>query len=247
MDGRDKAFVCWFLADCLGAGLIDADRIRQCIGELVEDLADRQLPTGGWSYYVTGDLKVTTNAIQSISFVTAPVLMALIRARSRGVPVEENLIKTAAACLQKMRVGSGAFAYFLHAGGRRASSGRAGAAGRGPVCELALLEAGAGSLDRVRRSLKAFMKYRAGLAKEVGKVLMHAGPDGQGCHYPMFDYAFAARAVARLPEVERASYRAPLIELLLATRSEEGAFRDAQFNGWEYGTAMALIALAALC
>ena len=116
------------------------------------------------------------------------------------------------------------------------------------MCELALRRAGGGGdgSKRIVQALDLFLHHRDGLAKEVGKVLMHAGPAGQGCHYPMFDYAFAAAAVRELPEDERDKYRKPILELLMATRSVEGLFRDTEFNGWDYGTAMALMALWSL-
>jgi len=90
------------------------------------------------------------------------------------------------------------------------------------------------------------MAHRHGLAKELGKSLMHAGPDGQGCHYVLFDYAFAAEAVAELPAAERRRFRALLVELFLDARSAEGGFLDTPINGWAYGTGMALVGLDAL-
>lgn len=241
-----KAFSLWFFADCIAAKIGDEDVISACCRELVADLQKKQKPTGGWSYYVTGDLEAEAASLQSISFVTAPVLRALLRARDEGVEVPDKMLGAGLRCLEQMRSRSGDFAYFLFPGGRRGSTGRAGSAGRAPACELALFRGGKSSLTRMREAVDIFMTYRDGIAKEVGKVLMHAGPDGQGCHYPMFDYAFAAEAIRTLPSKERSPHRARLIELIMATRSKEGAFRDAEFNGWAYGTAMALLALHAL-
>jgi hypothetical protein len=191
-------------------------------------------------------MKSSGSATQSISFVTAPVSLAMLRARDEGVKIHDQVTDDAIRSLSRMRSVSGVFAYFLHEDGRRTSADKPGSAGRGPACELALLRGGKSSPRRMKNAVEIFSKYRLGLGKEVGKVLMHAGPTGQGCHYPTFDYAFAAVAIRTMPEKERGSHREKLIELLMAARSEAGAFRDAQFNGWEYGTAMALIALRAL-
>ena len=71
---------------------------------------------------------------------------------------------------------------------------------------------------------------------------MHTGPDGQGSHYLMFDYAFAAAAIDELPDREKRRYKRPLIEQILGARSDDGSYIDNPINGPHYGTAMALIA-----
>ena len=75
---------------------------------------------------------------------------------------------------------------------------------------------------------------------------MHAGPDGEGCHYVLFDFAGAAAAVAELDAEERDRVREVLLDSILAMRTEDGAFLDFAMIGSDYGAGMARIALGAL-
>ena len=74
---------------------------------------------------------------------------------------------------------------------------------------------------------------------------MHAGPQGQGCHYLLFDYAHAAfAAVDASPKSSRTRVR--LLDLVLDCRQADGSFLDTPILGRSYGTAMALLALPTL-
>jgi hypothetical protein len=149
--------------------------------------------------------------------------------------------------LEAMRSDAGIFAYMLWTYQQRATEEPvAGAAGRAPLCELALLRAGRSDEGRLRAALDQFLEHSATLVKETGKALMHCGPEGQGCHYILYDYATAARAVAALPAGERKPYRARLLALLDTTRRADGAFLDTQVLGPTSGTALALLALSDL-
>jgi hypothetical protein len=75
-------------------------------------------------------------------------------------------------------------------------------------------------------------------------VLMHAGPQGQGCHYLLFDLGHAALAQVRLP-ADRET-RARLTALILDCAQADGSFLDTPILGRPFGTAMALLALDAL-
>ena len=55
-------------------------------------------------------------ADQSISLVTAAVLVALIEARDAGEPVPQEMTDAAAGCLERMRDPNGTFMYMLHHG-----------------------------------------------------------------------------------------------------------------------------------
>ena len=164
-----------------------------------------------------------------MSFTTAAVVIGLCRCRDVGVEVGDELLERGLDCVERARGDNGAFAY--SSGSQRPRpTNRPGAAGRGPLCELALWRGGRGSLRRLGGALDIFGEHRAGLHKELGKVLMHAGPDTQGCHYLFFDYATAAIAVRELPDAARARHREWLLELILPARSVEGGFRDTPIN-----------------
>ncbi len=235
-----------FLTEALQAGIGDMEGLRPAANALVQDLATRQQEGGGWSYYVTNDMEGDGAPANSISFTTAAAILALAQAREAGFSVPDEVIDPAVSALERMRGDDGIFSYFLFHATDTTMAGTAdpGSVGRGPACELALLRAGKSDPERLRDALDKFLKYQHLYAAEQGKVMMHAGPHGQGCHYLFFDYAYAALAQAELPADART--RTKLLELVLAARQPDGSFVDTPAMGRAYGTAMALIAFDAL-
>jgi len=244
-----RAYVLWCLADALDAGLLGQTQVTPVAEHIVEELSERQQSGGGWSYYVTGDLSSRDSpANQSISFTTAAVVLALQRAREVGLDIPPKLYDEAVSCLERMRNDNGTFTYMLHHQDEDQGrlSAEPGAAGRGPVCALALLRADRGSLAELRATLKLFARHGEALGAEQGKSLLHTGADAQGSHYLMFDYANAATAVAALPHGERRRVGRPILQLILQARTSEGAYLDNTLAGRAYGAGMALIAFDAL-
>lgn len=235
-----------FLADAREAGIAGAAELGPVASALVDDMARRQYEDGGWSYYVTGDLDGSSAPAQSISFTTAAGVLALVRAREAGFEVPDSVLDPAVSALGRMRDEEGVFAYFLYheTGTAPAATAPPGAVGRGPACELALLRAGASDRERLEHTIDRFLAHAPLFAAEQGKVLMHAGPDAQGCHYLFFDYAHAALAQEALGEDPRTRIR--LLELVLDCRQPDGSFVDTPMMGRAYGTAMALVAFDAL-
>ncbi len=245
------AWSCWaqleLIADLLASQPRNPDALRALGSRLVSDLEERVRGNGGWSYYLSGDAEGATAVEQSISFTTAAAVIGLIRARDAGIDVPPALIGEALDCLEAMRADTGLYAYMLyHPGGRATHNPAPGSAGRGPACELALRLGGRSSEDRLIASLDLFVENAPALAGEVGKALMHAGADSQGCHYPLFDYMMAARAAAELPEGQRQRYQITLLDLLMGTRLADGSFQDTPIMGRAYGTAATLLSLQAL-
>ena len=68
------------------------------------------------------------------------------------------------------------------------------AAGRGPLCALALHRGGRGKTDDLRKALVSFVEQHAGFKKEWHKALCHTSPEGFGSHYIFYDYLFASAA-----------------------------------------------------
>jgi GNAT superfamily N-acetyltransferase len=237
------------LADLIGTGKkVPAGELRELGSDLVKALAVRQRPNGGWSYFESASLeKGALRPEQSISFVTASVVLALLRARDARIEFDEDVLARGLDALEAMRSERGVFAYMLWSNQERAPEDPvAGAAGRGPLCELALLCAGRSDAARLRAALELFFEHSDTLAKETGKALMHCGAEGQGCHYVLYDYASAARAIAALPAAERKPYATRLLALLATTARTDGAYLDTPILGPQSGTALALLALAEL-
>jgi hypothetical protein len=243
-----RPYVVWFLADCVDAGLRDVAALQTTVNRLVRDLAARQKPGGGWSYYLSQDLSSTEDpANWAMSFTTAAVVHALVRAREVGFEIPDKVLSRALDCLEGMRNDDGTFEYMRRAdGGSGGVGGRPGAAGRGPVCAHALLRGGRGSLDELRSTLDIFVEHRAGLSKEAWKILMHTGPAAQGSHYVMFDYATIADSLGELPRAERVRYREAVREELLKTHCRDGSFVGNPIVGTASSTGLALLAFTAL-
>ncbi|MBI4613337.1 MAG: hypothetical protein HY720_06970 [Planctomycetes bacterium] len=243
MDYRvwSQALTLAFLARCRVAGIGDRAALDRTMGELVGGLSKKERTGGGWSYLLRTDL-AGARIEQSISFVTATVLLSLLSARAAGAEVPVPLLERAAACLEGMRNPDGTYEYMTRGADGAAAEHPAGAAGRGPLCALALFRAGRADARELRRSLELFVLHRETLDRERGKSLLHTGPQGQGSHYVLFDYAFAALAAASLPAGEREPYPAAILSGVLAARSIDGSYRDQERQGSDYGTAMALLA-----
>ena len=231
-----------FLSDCLAAEVGDQQQVRSGMELALARLSTKQRASGGFSYFLTMDPdNASAPPPEAMSFTTAAVANAMLRARAVGIDVDEQRLEQALDAVERARGDNGAFAYSV--GNGRGGAKVDGAAGRGPLCELVLYRAGRATLADVRRALRLFQQHRASFARELGKSLMHAGPDGQGCHYLFFDYATAAEAAATLPAAQCGEHAQWLIETILRSRSVEGGFRDTSINGWPFGTAMALTVL----
>jgi len=244
------AYALFFFAACVQEELGDPDVLRPVMAELVADLGERQKGGGGWSYYVSGSLEGAAQGPPevSMSFTTAAVILALMDARAAGVAVPEAMMSRALDCLEGARSPQGTFAYMVHHGADNVlqNTGAPGAAGRGPVCALALFRGEREDATGLIQRLEIYAQHAAGLARERGKALMHAGPDTQGSHYLLFDHQTAAAAVAALPRGKRGGHRSVVLEQILGCRLEDRSFLDNPALGQASGTALAVLGLLEL-
>jgi tetratricopeptide (TPR) repeat protein len=244
-----RACILLTLSDLVGTGVGSRRKLRGMAKSLFVELSDLSKPGGGWSYYLTGDVTAASpTALQSMSFTNALIVLSLLRADEVELIDASDLVESGVASLERGRLANGNFLYMVQPPGQpaAASLGSAGSAGRGPVCTLAMAEAGELSLDAVRVALDRFIEHRDSYTRERGKHLMHAGTQGQGSHYLMFDYATAAWAVQTLPAEERSRYVEPLLEMLLTSRTVDGKFVDNPIIGAATSTSLALSAFEAL-
>jgi tetratricopeptide (TPR) repeat protein len=241
-----KTYTLWFFARSVEAGLIARETLETEMEKLVEELGEKQKSGGGWSYYVTRDLEnLGRPSEQSISFITAAVLLALREAREAGIEIPRKISSRGISCMERMANEDSTFEYMLNHGNElaRRKPNLEGAAGRGPLCALTLYRWGRGSLDSIRKTLRIFAAHRELYAREKRKSLMHTGLGSQGSHYLMFDYANAALALSHLSPEERMVFRGVLLGLVLDARGTDGSYVDNPINGSHVGTALALIAL----
>ena len=242
-------YSCWshplevrLVAALVREGLVDPGRPDAIYERAMAGLARLQKDDGGWGYYLTGDLSVeNAPPTPSMSFTTAGVLVALLDAREAGLEVSDSLIDGAVRQLESARNGDGTFEYWLTGAPRPGAA--VGAAGRAPICTLALVRAGAREPAELSPALALFSEHRAAQAAEAGKLLMHCGPGGLGSHYPFYNYLGAAESLAHLDSSERGRRRLELLEVLLAARYEDGSFLDNPLIGRATATGLALLAL----
>ncbi len=232
-----------FLAQCRHAHIGGDERLTDALDDLLQSVLGSQHAGGGWPYISLASSTSTTGFDPSTSFLTAGVLLALLDVRAAGIGVPQLPLDRGQVFLSRLRHADGSFRYMRDA---PEPEDNPEAAGRGPVCALALLRGGSGTLDELSTSLQRFDAQRAALKREWGKDTCHTGPEGQGAHYLLFDWAFAAQAVAQLPRHHQQSFRRALLQDILDVRDAEGAYADMPALGRAYGTAMALAAFQSL-
>lgn len=228
------------------AHLGDEAKLASAIDQLAQSISSSQDHRGGWPYItLPGDPK-SENFDPSASFLTAAALFALIDAREASATVDEDSITHGLDFIARAAQPDGTYRYMPEVPGERVDQDRPEAAGRGPVCALALFEGKRADREVLARALQLFASHRSEFKAEWHKTLCHTSPTGFGAHYIAFDYLHAARAVHELDAADRAPLRAALIDDLLASRFEDGSFEDLPGLGRAYATAMALETLRAL-
>ncbi len=222
-------------------------KIDAAITFAAEALIATEIPErGGWNYSRPRGGKAP-NAHGS--FVTAPVVQALLEARARGIDVPDAVLERAAVALERSRnAETGAFTYSGAASGRAGRTDKVpGAIARMPISDATLLLLGEGSRERTRASVDAFFEHWNELEKRRAKNGTHEGPYGIAPYYFFYGQYYAAQAIEQLEEADRPERRAKLRDLLLGIRNgEDGSWNDRVFEvSRAYGTAMAILALTA--
>jgi hypothetical protein len=211
--------------------------IAKWIPRLIEILTEEEIAGGGWNY---------ANRRSHASFVTAPVLQALLLAKSQGEKVPDELLARAKDVLLKSRMEDGAFLYSgVTRGGRpNPRAQMPGAIARSPICESTLILCGAGSTDAIRASLEAFHTHWEELERRRQKTGTHEGPYQIAPYYFYYGHRYAAQAIEMLPDAERPAQRQRLLQLIMKTRDADGTWNDRVFpRSRNYCTAMVVLAL----
>jgi len=215
-----------------------AKEIDGWIGRLVNTIATEELVDGGWNY---------ASRDRTASFVTAPVVQALLFARGQGFEVSAEILDRAKKSLERARSDSGAFLYggqFKDGETRYTSDQLAGSCARSTACETTLRLLGGGSVDAVRAALNAFHAHWDELEKRRKKTGTHEGPYKIAPYYVYFGHRYAGQAIQLLPEADRAREREKLLQVILKTRDTDGTWNDRVFDrSRAYGTSMIVLAL----
>jgi hypothetical protein len=176
-------------------------------------------------------------------FATAAVLQALHMARTAGVKVDSKQVNRGVGALIRCRGDSGGFTYGSVRRGKPRVDVR-GAAGRMPLCELALLLWGESDQDKLHHAIEVSLEHHQ-LMERVRKYDDHAGRYGYGGFFFWFDMLGRTDAILALTDKEqRKRFLRKQREIILSIPEIDGCFVDSHELGRTYGTAMALICLA---
>ncbi len=210
----------------------DADEVREHLETAVQHLFAMQPGSGAWFHEYPNP------------FVTAEVLIALDRARQIGIEVDDAKIARGLVALQQSRAKSGAISYGF---GRSPGSALEPAAGRMPLCELALLRFGKSTQKDLEHALEAAFEHH-GLLADVRKYDDHANRYAYGGFFFYFDMLGRTRAIGALDDADlRGRLAKTQYDLIFKDLPEiDGCFVDSHELGRTYGTAMALLCLAHL-
>src|SRR5262245_26915778 len=237
-DDRDEilwahAYRARFLARWAQLRSGDRDRLAAPLRSAVGDLCALQPETGVW-FHEYGN-----------PFAIATALLALADARACGIAIDDKVIARGLAALVQCRAASGAYSY-NHPGDRPPRADVAAAAGRMPLCELALLRWEKSDQDALQRALNAAFEHHGKLAA-VRKYDDHADRLGYGGFFFWFDMLGRAEATMQVADaVPRGVWQAQQKKLVLDLPEFDGCFVDSHELGRAYGTAMALLCLAVL-
>ncbi len=145
--------------------------IDEWIKKLVVTLVTEEIPGGGWNY---------ANRKQQASFTTAPIVQALLLAKSQGEDVPAEVFKRARKVLEECRYDVGSFAYSGPAKQPSKEPTSAinklpGSAAHSAVCETTLVLLGGGKMTEVKKGIDAFHTHWQELEKRRQKPGTHEG------------------------------------------------------------------------
>ena len=208
---------------------------------------------------VDQDIQAATVALENIQskrgnwyheyenpFVTATALCALYHARQAGAQVDETKIDRGLSALAADRFANGAFPYSSN---RRRSSSAAGesipaAAGRMPVCELALLYWGKSDQQRLQAAVRNSLEFHKHLDVAL-KYDNHTSTFAYGGFFFWYDMRSRTEAMAAIADAElRRELMSKQQAIVMSLPEIDGCFVDSHELGRCYGTAMALLCLA---
>lgn len=213
------------------------DAIKEWVPKLIEALLAEQLDDGGWNY-------ATRRA--HASFVTAPVVQALLRARDLGEEVAASVFEKAKKALLSSRAKGGGYSYSGSVGsGRRADRTTVpGSIARAPVSEVTLALLGMKNSGALEASIQNFYVHWEELEKRRKKTGTHVPPYGIAPYYFYYGHRYLGQAIEMLPESRRGKHRKRLLRLLLKTKDPDGTWNDRVFaRSRNFGTTMAILGL----
>lgn len=207
----------------------------------LDGLAAIEIPKiGGWNYARRGPLAAPSG---TSPFMTPPGIQVLVEAERQGFPVKAGMRDRAMKAIELTIGEDGVVAYSAQRKTRESPEMIPGAMGRMLAVETVRHDAGVKNADAIRDALAAFVTHWDELLKRKEKTGTHVAPYGVAPYYFFYAHGYAAEAIERLPEAERAAWRDRLHRLLMSVRDEDGTWNDRVFSrSAAYGTAVTVLA-----
>ncbi|MEK7867634.1 MAG: prenyltransferase/squalene oxidase repeat-containing protein [Planctomycetota bacterium] len=223
------------------------EKIVEVVKREIGRLAQQQGADGGWGYYDFGWAQRRPSGMESTSFMTAGVVVALDEARKSGIEFPERLVRDGLRVVERLRIGNGAYNYGNPPNDPVASFNDVkGSIGRSQVCNLALWRSGrVVTKDDLRRGLENLFKYHHFIEIGRGRPIPHEAWYSTAGYYYLFAHYYAAKVLDELDPEDRARWSPVLAKTLIDGQDPGGSWLDFpmyQF-GQPYGTAFALLAL----
>jgi len=230
----------------------DARRQEQ-IDEVIRGQIDRlrryESVDGGWGYY---DFRVGSQrpAVDSTSFVTATVLIALQEAKRVGIDVPRDLVERGVASIKRQQKTD--FSYFysenLEWRPMREINRPAGSLGRSQACNLALRWWGETNItDTVLSAWLDRIAVRDGwLSIGRKRPVPHESWFQVAGYFYYYGHYYAALCADELDRASARRHHGELAALLLPLQEKDGSWWDYPLYDYHqpYGTAFALMSLA---
>ena len=211
--------------------------IRSRLADMVAALAKTQQADGGWTY----------DQGPSESFLTATILFGLLEAREAGLEVPDKLIDKPLQLIARQS-NPGHYVAYQGVHKERKTDGKVrDSIGRSVQVELALLEAGKGSVKQLEKAVEYYFQHR----ERVDTVRdleegCHQPPYGIGTFYCFYGHFYLAQALQAVGEDTRSEYWPVLQEQFVGLQKPDGHWIDSRDHcGESYGTAMGLLVLSA--
>ena len=177
-------------------------------------------------------------------FTTATALLALQDAAQAKYRVDADRVEKGSANLASQRYRNGAFPYMTGGDKQAKQASRSsllGAAGRMPLCELALLKTGKSNDKNLTAAIEASFKHHELLAKAY-KYDNHTNTFRYGGFFFWYDMRSRCEAIKHVAdETQRAKFAKEQHALIMGLPEVDGCFVDSHELGRVYSTSMALI------
>lgn len=224
------------------------EKLRQAIDAELAFLLPLQGLDGGWGYYDFSQGTSPPSGIQSTSFNTSSVVVALHAVKRAGVPVDARVLRDAVRCISRMRLPSQAYVYgtqHLHIAGANFNQVK-GSLARMQPCNYALWLEGEGvDLAVMANGLNLLREHHHFLDIAYGRPRPHEAWYQNSGYYYLYGHSYAAVVASTVGGEEGSEFLQWQSDLLTRRQNPEGSWYDFPMYGYHraYGTALALLAL----